>query len=113
VGQRGIYKGRSVELGLTAALDLGGIVVVVVSQRKQCADPVFFGMHGLDVAGAAAVVVKSRGHFRAGFDIFFAPENVFEIDTGGLTAPVLERIDFRHLPRPVFPLDRDAVWRPA
>lgn len=113
VGQRGIYKGRSVELGLTAALDLGGIVVVVISQRKQCADPVFFEMHGLDVAGAAAVVVKSRGHFRAGFDMLFSPESVFEIDTGGLTAPVLERIEFRHLPRPVFPLDRDALWSSA
>jgi microcystin degradation protein MlrC len=70
-------------------------------------------MHGLDVAGAAAVVVKSRGHFRAGFDIFFAPEDVFEVDTGGLTSPILDRIQFHHLPRPVFPLDRDAVWSQA
>ncbi len=113
VGRRGIYKGRSVELGLTAALDLGGVTVVVASQRKQCADPVFFEMHGLDPARATAVAVKSRGHFRAGFDEFFAPENVFEVDTGGLTAPVLERITFQHLPRPVFPLDPETVWTAA
>ncbi|MBI3504709.1 MAG: M81 family metallopeptidase [Proteobacteria bacterium] len=110
VGRRGIYKGRSVELGPTAVLDLGGISVVVASARKQCADPVFFEMHGLDLTRATAVAVKSRGHFRAGFDEFFAPENVFEIDTGGLTAPVLERISFKHLPRPVFPLDPAASW---
>jgi len=113
VGRRGIYSGRSVALGPTAALDLGGIVVVVASERKQCADPVFFTMHGLDVAQATTVVVKSRGHFRAGFDLHFRPENVFEIDTGGLTAPVLERIEFRHLPRPAFPLDRSAAWDAA
>jgi microcystin degradation protein MlrC len=55
------------------------------------------------------VVVKSRGHFRAGFDEFFPPERVLEVDTPGLTSPVLERLDFRGLPRPVFPLDADAA----
>jgi microcystin degradation protein MlrC len=110
IGRRGVYRGRSVELGPTAALELGGVTVVVATNRKQCADPVFFEMHGLDIARAACVGVKSRGHFRAGFDEFFAPEDVFEIDTAGLTAPVLDRIEFRHLPRPVFPIDPDAVW---
>lgn len=112
VGRRGIYKGRQVDLGPNAALDLGGLVVIVASKRKQCADPVFFEMHGLDVARAKCVAVKSRGHFRAGFDEFFPPERVFEVDTAGLTAPVLERIKFRNLPRPVFPLDADAQWAP-
>jgi microcystin degradation protein MlrC len=112
VGRRGIYMGRQVDLGPNAALDLGGVTVVVQSKRKQCADPIFFEMHGLDIAKAACVGVKSRGHFRAGFDEFFPPENVFEIDTAGLTAPVLERLDFKNLPRPVFPLDAHASWTP-
>ena len=69
-------------------------------------------MHGLDIAAARTVVVKSRGHFRGGFDEFFAPERVIEVDTPGLTSPVLERLAFKSLPRPVFPLDPDAVWTP-
>jgi len=69
-------------------------------------------MHGLDVAGARTVVVKSRGHFRGGFDQFFTPERIIEVDTPGLTSPVLERLDFKGLPRPVFPLDADAKWTP-
>jgi len=69
-------------------------------------------MHGLDIAGARTVVVKSRGHFRGGFDQFFAPERVIEVDTPGLTSPVLERLAFKGLPRPVFPLDADAKWTP-
>jgi microcystin degradation protein MlrC len=112
IGRRGIYQGRQVDLGPNAALDLGGVTVVVASKRKQCADPVFFEMHGLDIAEARCVAVKSRGHFRAGFDEFFPPERVFEIDTAGLTAPVLERVAFKNLPRPVFPLDPHASWAP-
>jgi microcystin degradation protein MlrC len=110
VGRRGIWAGRALELGPTCALKIGGITVVCVSRRKQCADPVFFEMHGLDVAAARTVVVKSRGHFRGGFDEFFPPERVIEVDTPGLTSPVLERLAFKGLPRPVFPLDADAQW---
>ncbi|MBI3706861.1 MAG: M81 family metallopeptidase [Proteobacteria bacterium] len=112
VGRRGIFAGRSIDLGRTAALDLGGVTVAVGSLRKQCADPVQFEHLGLDIAMARVVVVKSRGHFRAGFDQFFRPEQVYEVDTAGLTSPVLSRIPFKHLPRPVFPLDADAVWQP-
>jgi microcystin degradation protein MlrC len=110
VGRRGIWAGRALELGPTCALQIDGVTLVCVSRRKQCADPVFFEMHGLDVARARTVVVKSRGHFRAGFDEFFPPEGVLEVDTPGLTSPVLERLDFRGLPRPVFPLDPGAAW---
>ena len=110
VGRRGIWAGRSISLGPSALLDIGGIKVVVASLRKQCADPVFFEMFGLDIAVARTVVVKSRGHFRAGFDEYFAPEQVYEVDAPGLTSPVLSRFTFKDLPRPVFPLDEDATW---
>jgi microcystin degradation protein MlrC len=112
IGRRGLWVGMSLDLGPTAALDLGGIVAVVVSRRKQCAEPRFFEMLGLDIAAARSVIVKSRGHFRAGFDEFFPPERVLEIDTPGLTTPVLSRFPFKHLPRPVFPLDPDTAWQP-
>jgi microcystin degradation protein MlrC len=112
IGRRGIWAGRALELGPTAALQIGGITAICVSKRKQCADPVFFEMHGLDVGAARTVVVKSRGHFRGGFDEFFTPERIIEVDTPGLTSPVLERLNFRGLPRPVFPLDADAKWSP-
>lgn len=110
VGRRGIWAGRALELGPTCALAIGGVTVVCVSRRKQCADPVFFEMHGLDVARAHTVVVKSRGHFRAGFDELFPPQRILEVDTPGLTSPVLERFAFKGLPRPVFPLDAGVRW---
>jgi microcystin degradation protein MlrC len=111
VGRRGFYAGRRMNLGKSVLLDLGGIKVVVISIRTQCADPIFFEMMGLDVGAARAVVVKSRGHFRAGFNEFFSPDQVIEVDAPGLTSPILTRFDFRNFQRPVFPLDMDMDWK--
>ena len=89
---------------------IGGVTVVVISDRSQTADPMFFEMFGLDIGQAHTVAVKSRGHFRAGFRPWFAPARVYEIDTAGLTSPVLERRQWTRLPRPVYPLDEHASW---
>ena len=101
------------KLGKAAALQVGGMTIIVISDRTQTADPMFFEVFGLDIAQAHTVVVKSRGHFRAGFRPWFAPEQVYEIDTEGLTSPVLERRQWQYLPRPVFPLDDDVTWPPT
>ncbi|HUC71921.1 MAG TPA: MlrC C-terminal domain-containing protein, partial [Stellaceae bacterium] len=111
VGRRGIYAGMRLELGPCAALQVGGVTVVVVSHRVQCADPVFFEMMGLDIARARSIVVKSRGHFRGGFDEFFRPAEIVEVDLPGLTSPMLSRFDWKCLPRPVIPLDDNVDWR--
>ena len=113
VGRRGIYAGLRLELGPCAALQVGGVTVVVISHRVQCADPVFFEMMGLDIGRARSVVVKSRGHFRGGFDEFFGPAQIVEVDLPGLTSPMLNRFDWTRLPRPVIPLDEGVDWRPT
>ena len=63
-----------------------------------------------DIGDAHTVIVKSRGHFRAGFDLWFAPEKTFEIDPAGLSSPVLDRWNFNHIKRPSYPMDKDTVW---
>jgi len=108
--RRGIFAGGLVTLGAAAALDLGGIIVVVVTQREQCADPAFFEAFGLDIAAARVVVVKSRGHFRGGFDEFFGHDQIVEVDAPGLTSPILKNFTWTHLPRPVIPLDESVRW---
>jgi microcystin degradation protein MlrC len=109
-GRRGIFAGTAMQLGPTAALRLGGITVVVISIRTQCADPAFLEHLGLDIGAARSVVVKSRGHFRGGFDEFFSHDRIVEVDAPGLTTPVLSRIPFTRLPRPVLPLDEETRW---
>ena len=59
-------------------LDLAGMKVVVISDRTQTADPMFFEMFGLDIGEAATVVVKSRGHFRAGYAHMFPVDSILQ-----------------------------------
>lgn len=113
VGRLGLFQGRSVDVGPSAALRIGGVTVVVISARNQTADPMFFEMFGLEIGKARTVVVKSRGHFRAGFLPWFPPSQVKEVDTAGVTTPVIEKLPFEGLPRPCYPLDEDATWSPA
>ena len=108
----GSVAGRTVPLGPTAALDLGGVTVVVVSKRVQCFDSGFFETFGVDVGAARTVVVKSRGHFRAGFAHLFQPEQVIEADAPGLTSPNLANFTFTGYRRPIFPLDAETTWEP-
>ncbi len=109
-GRRGIYAGTAMSLGRTVCLQIGGLSVVVVEGRAQCADPVFFEHLGLDIGKARCIVVKSRGHFRGGFDEFFRHEQIVEVDCPGLTSPVLSRFPWKDLPRPVLPMDPEAHW---
>jgi microcystin degradation protein MlrC len=111
-GRRGIYADNTLNMGPSAALQIDGITVVVISNRFQCADPIFFEAFGLDIGKARVVVVKSRGHFRGGFDEFFCHEQVIEVDAPGLTSPILSRFPWKHLPRPVLPIDTAANWSP-
>ena len=111
-GRRGIYRSNTLDIGPSAALQIDGITVVVISNRFQCADPVFFEAFGLDIGAARVVVVKSRGHFRGGFDEYFGHEQVIEVDAPGLTSPILSRFPWTHMPRPVLPIDDSAIWSP-
>ena len=112
VGRRGIYAGRRVNLGPCALLAADGLRIAVVSRRHQCADPVFLERLGVDLASVRVLVIKSRGHFRAGFDELFAPAQIVEVDAPGLTTPIIERLGLQRVPRPVYPLDAEMAWAP-
>jgi microcystin degradation protein MlrC len=109
-GRRGMMKGVRASMGPSALLRIGGVSVVVISNRQQCMDPVQLETLGVDIAAARCVVLKSRGHFRAGFDEFFAPDCIYEVDCPGLTSPMLQNFRWTRLPRPVYPLDADTRW---
>ena len=111
IGKRGISAGHSINLGDMALVRVGGIRVVVISVRQQCKDTAMFECFGLDIAAARSVIVKSRGHFRAAFDIFFPDDRIIEVDVPGLTTPILTRVPYRNVPRPIYPLDPEMEWR--
>ncbi len=112
VGRRGISAGNAIDNGPTALLRIGGLQLVVISRRDQARDPVQFEMLGIDLGQVRALVLKSRGHFRAAFDAFFTDDRIVEVDVPGLTTPVLSNVAWMRMPRPVYPLDSDMVWSP-
>jgi microcystin degradation protein MlrC len=112
IGRRGGLAGRAFSLGPAALLELegSGLLLAVGSLRRQLQDPAMLELLGVDVDAARTIVVKSRGHFRAGFDLHAGPDRTWEVDAPGLVSPVLSRFAFTGLPRPVFPLDAEARW---
>ena len=112
IGSRGISAGHGINLGPMALLRIAGVRVVVVSVRQQCKDTAMFEVFGIDIAKERSVIVKSRGHFRAAFDLLFPDEHIIEVDVPGLTTPILSRVPYRNVPRPIFPLDADTTWSP-
>ena len=71
-----------------------------------------FEVFEIDIAKARSVVVKSRGHFRAAFDLLFSDDRIIEVDVPGLTTPILSRVPYQNVQRPIFPLDADTTWSP-
>lgn len=112
VGRHGMAAGRTLDMGPAAVIAVDGIQVVVTTIRHQALDPMFFETFGIDIAKLRSLVVKSRGHFRAGFDIFFPDERIVEVDVPGLTTPILKNVPWKRVPRPIYPLDPELEWAP-
>lgn len=115
VNKCGAYAGQVTDLGRSCLLSVneGDIKIVVVSHRNQVFNPQFFTCAGLDPEIANALIVKSRGHFRAGFDHISPPENIFEVDGPGLVSADIGSIDWTRLPAPSYPMDPDTSWVPS
>jgi microcystin degradation protein MlrC len=58
---------------------------------------------GVDPATERILVVKSSVHYRAAFEPI--AHEVIEVDAPGLSSSNLARFSFKHVRRPIFPLD--------
>jgi microcystin degradation protein MlrC len=98
-----MMHGLQGRLGLTAVLDLGGIKVLLISNRWQTLDPEMLRFVGIDPLAEKVLVVKSTIHYRAAFEPL--ARAIIEVDAPGLSSSNLARFDFKHVRRPIFPLD--------
>lgn len=101
--QPGLGGQGSDPLGAAVAIRAGGIDIVLNSIRQQVFSPECFTELGIDVRGKRLVVVKSTQHFRAGFDPL-ASATVY-CDAPGTLNGNLAQLPYRHLRRPMWPLD--------
>ena len=85
-----------------------GIDIVINTVRQQVFSPECFTEMGEDLRTRRLVVVKSTQHIRMGFDAIAS--SVVYCDAPGSLNSDLSRLPFRHLTRPLWPLDPvDAV----
>ena len=108
VGHGPVVRGQTVQCGPTARIDVGDLKLVVSSIRHAANDRGYFKLVGIEPEREPLLVVKSRGHFRADFEPI--AETIIEVDAPGAANPNLDRFQFQHVRRPIWPLDRDATW---
>ncbi|MBC8351329.1 MAG: M81 family metallopeptidase [Planctomycetes bacterium] len=106
-----MLQGVADHLGPTATLIIGGVEVVVSSHRRQCLDVEMLRIAGIEPVHRRLLVVKSAVHFRADFGPLAA--HIFDADTPGIHRPDFSLFDYRHLRRPIYPLDSEVQWEAA
>jgi microcystin degradation protein MlrC len=94
-------------MGLSVALRVGGIAVVLNSIRQQTFSTNPFTDLGIDLRSKALVVVKSSQHFRTAFDPI-AGATVYCNAPGSLNLD-LATLPYTRIQRPIWPLDAVAT----
>jgi len=109
--------GSRTRMGRTAVLAFGGkgnaggvngVQVVVTELRTQALDLSLFRSVGIEPTAMRALVLKSSVHFRAAFAPIAAA--ILDVDTPGISNPDLTAFPFRHIRRPIWPLDPDTMY---
>jgi len=100
-----MQRGLAASMGPTAVLRVGGVDVVVASNRFQVYDRQFFVSQGIDPAAKRVVAVKSAHHFRAAYEPI--AREVIVVDAAGITSPDPRKFPYRNVRRPIWPLDMD------
>jgi microcystin degradation protein MlrC len=97
------FVDSQVPLGDCAAIDLGGIEVVLISHRAQAMGRDLFTGQGVSLDDKKLVVVKSTNHFHAAF----APiaSQVLYCDAGGPIPRDHRKVPYTKVQRPIWPLD--------
>ena len=100
-----MFQGVKDSLGPTATLVVGGVEVVVSSERRQCLDREMPKIAGIELSDYRLLVLKSAVHFRADFgDV---ASRIFDADTPGIHRSDFNAYEYEHLRRPIYPIDQD------
>lgn len=103
------FQGVTLHRGWTGVLRIGHIYLVVMERPVIQWDPELYRSVGLEPRDAQIVVVKSPAAFRAAYEPFAA--EILILDAPGVCSPNLRSFPFRHVRRPLYPLDEFEDWR--
>ena len=91
-----------------ALLDVQGIDVVVTSKHVGCYDPEMMRALGVEPEKCKAIVVK-LGYLEP--EIRAIAKRSMLVLTDGSTNEVFSRLEYKELPRPMYPFDKDMYWK--
>jgi microcystin degradation protein MlrC len=97
--------GTRVRMGRTAVLDTGAMQIVISERRAEPFDLGVFTHAGIDPRRKRYVLIKSRQHFRAGFEPI--ARHIVLCDGDGVTSSDLNLFDYRKRRRPLYPFEKD------
>ena len=95
--------GTRVRMGRTAVLDTGAMQIVVAERRSEPFDVGVFTHCGIDPRRKRYVLIKSRQHFRAGFEPI--ARHIVMCDGDGVTSSDLRLFTYKNRRRPLFPFE--------
>ncbi len=96
--------GVPINIGPAAVFRVGGLDVVLASRRAQNYDRQFFKAFGIDPSERSILAVKSAQHFRADYAPLACEIAVVD-EGGGITSHNFKSLDYKHIRRPIWPLD--------
>lgn len=94
--------------GATAVLRVGGVDILIVSEREQMLDRQQLYAFGIDPLAKSVLALKSMQHFRAAFEPIAG--KVIVCDSGALSTPQMGRRPYARVNRPIWPLDPDTTF---
>jgi microcystin degradation protein MlrC len=102
------FHGEVLHRGRTAVLQIGHVHLVVMERPTRQWDPELYRSVGLEPRDSQITVVKSPAAFRAAYEPLAA--QVLIVDAPGVCSPNLRALPFKHVRRPLYPLDEHTDW---
>ena len=106
-----MFTGMKLSLGRTVVLDVEGTLVVICEKPQEPFDTGVFTHAGIDLSRRKYVLIKSRQHFRAGFEPI--AKDIVLVAGPGVCSSDYSLFPFRNLRRPIYPLETDTTLQAA
>ena len=100
-----MMTGFMVDLGRSAVFEVGSMEIIISELRTEPADLGFFTNMGIDPLTKRYLLLKSRQHFRAGFERI--AKKILLVAGPGVCSSDYSVFPFVNLTRPIYPLDQD------
>jgi microcystin degradation protein MlrC len=91
--------------GRSAVLQTGQAEILVCSERMEAYDLGVFRHAGIEPTSKRYPLIKSRHHFRVGFEPI--ARHIVDLAGSGVTSSDYVIFLFKKIPRPIYPLDRE------